>query len=132
MPDMKIEDNGLFEVERKLNVYLNSNKLEQLENQHAKKLIMKLTPREIDSLLIHQAGYLAQKRLARGCKLNHPEAVALIACQIQEFARNGDTVAQLMNKGQLLLAKMLQTSRRGRGQQDDSKYIGNAGSEMLF
>ncbi|GFS86911.1 urease [Nephila pilipes] len=66
---------------------------------------MKLTPREIDSLLIHQAGYLAQKRLARGCKLNHPEAIALIACQIQEFARNGDTVAELMNKGQLLLGR---------------------------
>ncbi|CAL1270175.1 unnamed protein product [Larinioides sclopetarius] len=66
---------------------------------------MKLTPREQESLLIHQAGYLAQKRLARGCRLNHPEAVALIACQIQEFIRNGDTVVQLMNKGQLLLGR---------------------------
>ncbi|GIY31119.1 urease [Caerostris extrusa] len=68
-------------------------------------LTMKLTPREQESLLIHQAGYLAQKRLARGCKLNHPEAVALIACQIQEFARNGDTVVQLMNKGKCLLGR---------------------------
>ncbi|KAF8773533.1 Urease like protein [Argiope bruennichi] len=66
---------------------------------------MKLTPREQESLLIHQAGYLAQKRLARGCRLNHPEAVALIACQIQEFARNGDTVVQLMSKGKLLLGR---------------------------
>ncbi|GIY31806.1 urease [Caerostris darwini] len=71
----------------------------------ASRKTMKLTPREQESLLIHQAGYLAQKRLARGCKLNHPETVALIACQIQEFARNGDTVVQLMNKGKCLLGR---------------------------
>lgn len=46
------------------------------------KYKMKLSPRELESLLIHQTGFLAQKRLARGCKLNHPEAVALIACQV--------------------------------------------------
>ncbi|XP_035210623.1 urease-like isoform X1 [Stegodyphus dumicola] len=66
---------------------------------------MKLTPRELDALLVHQAGYLAQKRLARGCQLNHPEAVALISCQIQEFARNGDSVAELMCKGRQLLGR---------------------------
>ncbi|XP_054717682.1 urease subunit alpha-like [Uloborus diversus] len=66
---------------------------------------MRLSARERESLLVHQAGYLAQKRLARGCRLNHPETVALIACQIQEFARNGDTVAILMNKGRLLLGR---------------------------
>lgn len=43
---------------------------------------MRLSPRELEGLLIHQTGFLAQKRLARGLKLNHPEAVALIACQV--------------------------------------------------
>ncbi len=44
---------------------------------------MHLTPHELDKLTLHQAGFLAQKRLARGVKLNHPEAVALIATQIR-------------------------------------------------
>ena len=44
---------------------------------------MKLTPRELEGLLIHQAGFLAQKRLARGLKLNHPEATALISAQVR-------------------------------------------------
>nr|XP_042895442.1 urease subunit alpha [Parasteatoda tepidariorum] len=66
---------------------------------------MKLCPREQENLLIHQAGYVAQKRLARGCKLNHPEAVALISCQLLEFIRNGETVADLMNKGKQLLGQ---------------------------
>ena len=50
---------------------------------------MHLSPREIDKLLLHQAGFLAQKRLARGLRLNHPEAVALIATQLLEFIRDG-------------------------------------------
>jgi hypothetical protein len=44
---------------------------------------MKLLPREIESLLVHQAGFVAQKRLARGLRLNHPEAVALISCVVR-------------------------------------------------
>ena len=48
---------------------------------------MKLSPRELEGLLIHQTGFLAQKRLARGLKLNLPEAVALIASQVKEPAR---------------------------------------------
>ncbi|XP_071038525.1 urease subunit alpha isoform X1 [Parasteatoda tepidariorum] len=66
---------------------------------------MKLCPRELESLLIHYAGYIAQKRLARGCKLNHPEAVALISSQIQEYARNGETVSDLMEKGRHILGR---------------------------
>ncbi|KAK3104512.1 hypothetical protein FSP39_003738 [Pinctada imbricata] len=66
---------------------------------------MKLSPRELESLLVHQAGYVAQKRLARGVRLNHPEATALIASQIQEFIRDGKTVAELMTKGRELLGK---------------------------
>ncbi|KAF7727710.1 hypothetical protein EC973_007266 [Apophysomyces ossiformis] len=67
---------------------------------------MRLIPREIDKLLLHQVGYLAQKRLARGVKLNHTEATALIASQILEFMRDGIyTVAQLMDLGKQMLGR---------------------------
>jgi urease subunit gamma/beta len=64
---------------------------------------MHLTPHELDKLTLHQAGFLAQKRLARGLQLNHPEAVALIATQILEFIREGRTVAELMDLGRQFL-----------------------------
>jgi urease subunit gamma/beta len=64
---------------------------------------MHLSPRELDKLLLHQAGFLAQKRLARGIRLNHPEAVALIATQLLEFVREGRKVADLMNLGRQFL-----------------------------
>src|SRR5215468_10935077 len=64
---------------------------------------MHLTPHELDKLTLHQAGFLAQKRLARGLTLNHPEAVALIATQILEFIRDGRTVAELMDLGRQFL-----------------------------
>ncbi|XP_052204409.1 urease [Diospyros lotus] len=65
---------------------------------------MKLTPREVEKVALHNAGFLAQKRLARGLRLNYPEAVALIATQILEFVRDGDnTVAELMDIGKQLL-----------------------------
>ncbi len=66
---------------------------------------MRLTPHELDKLTLHQAGVLAQKRLARGLALNHPEAVALIATQILEFIRDGRTVAELMDLGRQLLGR---------------------------
>ncbi len=66
---------------------------------------MHLTPHELDKLTLHQAGFLAQKRLARGVALNHPEAVALIATQILEFIRDGRTVAELMDLGRRLLGR---------------------------
>jgi urease subunit gamma/beta len=66
---------------------------------------MHLTPHEIDKLTLHQAGVLAQKRLARGVRLNHPEAVALIATQILEFIRDGRSVAELMDLGRRLLGR---------------------------
>ena len=66
---------------------------------------MHLTPREIDKLMLHQAGFLAQKRLARGVRLNYPEAVALIATQLLEFIRDGRTVAELMDLGRQLLGR---------------------------
>ena len=49
---------------------------------------MHLTPRELDKLVLHQAGFLAQKRLARGLQLNYVEAVALISTQLMEFIRD--------------------------------------------
>ena len=66
---------------------------------------MHLNPREIDKLILHQAGCLAQKRLARGLRLNHPEAVALIATQLLEFIRDGRSVAELMNLGRQFLGR---------------------------
>src|SRR3954467_6505130 len=66
---------------------------------------MHLTPHELDKLTLHQAGVVAQKRLARGVKLNHPEAVALIATQILEFIRDGRTVAELMDLGRQFLGR---------------------------
>ena len=64
---------------------------------------MNLTPREKDKLLIFTAGLLAEKRLARGVKLNHPEAVAYLTAALLEGARDGKTVAELMYYGTTLL-----------------------------
>ena len=66
---------------------------------------MHLTPREIEKLMLHNAGFLAQKRLARGLKLNYPEAVALIAAVILEMVRDGRSVADLMDVGRQLLGR---------------------------
>jgi urease subunit gamma len=66
---------------------------------------MDLTPREKDKLLIFTAGLLAERRLARGLKLNYPEAVALISAAIMEGARDGKSVAQLMSEGATLLTR---------------------------
>src|SRR6187402_2520521 len=64
---------------------------------------MELTPREKDKLLLFTAALLAERRLARGLKLNYPEAVALISMTILEGARDGKTVAQLMSEGKQVL-----------------------------
>ena len=66
---------------------------------------MHLSPRDIDKLLLHGAGFLAQKRLARGLRLNYPEAVALIATQLLELIRDGRSVAELMDLGRRLLGR---------------------------
>jgi len=66
---------------------------------------MLLSPQEVDKLTLHQAGCLAQKRLARGVRLNYPEAVALIATQLLELIRDGRTVAELMDLGKQLLGR---------------------------
>jgi urease subunit gamma len=66
---------------------------------------MDLTPREKDKLLIFTASLLAERRLARGLKLNYPEAVALISAAIMEGARDGRTVAELMAAGTRILTR---------------------------
>ena len=66
---------------------------------------MHLTPHELDKLTLHQAGFLAQKRLARGLKLNYPEVMAYISAAIVEGARDGRTVADLMSYGATLLTR---------------------------
>ena len=65
---------------------------------------MDLLPRERDKLLLFTAGLLAERRRARGLKLNYPEAVALISAAILEGARDGRTVAELMRLGRTILS----------------------------
>ncbi len=66
---------------------------------------MNLTPREKDKLLIFTASLLAERRLQRGLRLNHPEAIALITAALLEGARDGKTVADLMQFGATLLTR---------------------------
>ena len=66
---------------------------------------MELTPREKDKLLVFTAALLAERRLARGVKLNYPEAIALITAAILEGARDGRTVADLMSFGTTVLRR---------------------------
>ncbi|MFB1488093.1 MULTISPECIES: urease subunit gamma [unclassified Thiocapsa] len=66
---------------------------------------MDLSPREKDKLLLFTAGLLAERRKARGVRLNYPEAIAYISCAILEGARDGRTVAELMDYGRTLLTR---------------------------
>ena len=66
---------------------------------------MELTPREKDKLLLFTAGLVAERRRAKGLKLNYPEAIALISCEIMEGAREGKTVAQMMSYGRTILGR---------------------------
>ena len=66
---------------------------------------MQLTPREKDKLMLFTAGLLAERRLAKGLKLNYPESIALISAEILEGAREGKTVAELMSHGRTILTR---------------------------
>ena len=66
---------------------------------------MELTPRERDKLMIFTAALVAERRRARGLKLNYPEAIALISAAVMEGARDGRTVAELMNFGRTVLSR---------------------------
>jgi urease gamma subunit len=65
---------------------------------------VELSPREKDKLLVFTAGLLAERRLARGLKLNYPESIALITCAVMEGARDGKSVAQMMSEGREVLS----------------------------
>ena len=77
----------------------------QAHNPRTSRTNMELTPREKDKLLIFTAALLAERRKARGLKLNYPEAVALISAAVMEGARDGKTVAQLMSEGRAVLTR---------------------------
>jgi urease gamma subunit len=64
---------------------------------------VRLTPREVDKLLIFTTGELARRRRARGLKLNHPEAVALITSEVLELIRDGKSVAEILSIGPTIL-----------------------------
>ena len=66
---------------------------------------MELTPREKDKLLLYTAGLVAERRLARGLRLNYPKAIALISLEILEGARDGRSVAELMQLGRTVLTR---------------------------
>lgn len=66
---------------------------------------MHLTPKDMDKLMLHFAGELAEKRKNRGVKLNYPEAVAYISSQLLELARDGKEVAELMTLGKAMLTR---------------------------
>lgn len=66
---------------------------------------MELTPRDKDKLMLFTAGLLAERRKAKGLKLNYPEAIALITCAIMEGAREGRTVAEMMALGREMLTR---------------------------
>jgi urease subunit gamma len=81
--------------------FLHNHKAHKLQENKA----MELTPREKDKLLIFTAALLAERRQARGLKLNYPEAIALISAAVMEGARDGKTVAQLMSEGRTVLSR---------------------------
>jgi len=93
---------------------------------------MNLLPREIDKLLLlHQAGFLAQKRLARGCRLNKLEATALIATVLQELVRDGNhSVGELMAMGELFISIVLleEEEEGGKDQERRNTIVGAAGT----
>ena len=66
---------------------------------------MELTPRDKDKLLLFTAGLLAERRKAKGLKLNYPESIALISCALMEGAREGRTVAEMMSAGREILTR---------------------------
>jgi len=66
---------------------------------------MELTPREKDKLLLFTAGLLAERRKAKGLKLNYPETIAYLSCALLEGAREGRSVAELMSEGRTLLTR---------------------------
>lgn len=84
---------------------LNSDQSSQTSPAATRLTTMELTPREKDKLLLFTAALLAERRKARGLKLNYPESMALISAAVMEGARDGKTVAQLMSEGRTVLTR---------------------------
>ena len=84
---------------------LNNDPSSQTPLAATRLTIMELTPREKDKLLLFTAALLAERRKARGLKLNYPESMALISAAVMEGARDGKTVAQLMSEGRTVLTR---------------------------
>lgn len=66
---------------------------------------MHLSPKDLDKIILHNAGVIAQKRLARGLLLNYPETIALLSAQLLEFIRDGASVEELMDRGKKILGR---------------------------
>ena len=84
---------------------LNNGQSSQTALASTRLTTMELTPREKDKLLLFTAALLAERRKARGLKLNYPESMALISAAVMEGARDGKTVAQLMSEGRAVLTR---------------------------
>jgi urease subunit gamma len=84
---------------------LNNDQSSQTPPAATRLTTMELTPREKDKLLLFTAALLAERRKARGLKLNYPESMALISAAVMEGARDGKTVAQLMSEGRTVLTR---------------------------
>jgi urease subunit gamma len=84
---------------------LNNDQSSQTALASTRLTTMELTPREKDKLLLFTAALLAERRKARGLKLNYPESMALISAAVMEGARDGKTVAQLMSEGRAVLTR---------------------------
>ncbi len=108
-----------------LTFILRNDTIACLLNNQKSKFVMHLSPRESEKLLLFLAGELAEKRKARGLKLNYPESIALISSHLQEAARDGRTVAQLMQYGATILKRtdhVLEEKRQSSGTSNE-KYL---------
>jgi urease subunit gamma len=85
--------------------YIGNHCIYRLIHLTIEESTMDLTPREKDKMQIFTAGLIAERRKARGVKLNYPEAIALITCAVLEGARDGRTVAELMSEGTRVLTR---------------------------
>lgn len=100
-----MHQDGAFDIHFAGIAFASQSSYTHLRSSFCRKIIMELTPREKDKLLIFTAALLAERRKARGLKLNYPEAVAFISAAVMEGARDGKTVAQLMSEGRTILTR---------------------------
>ncbi len=75
-------------------------------SKYFRRIVMRLTPREIEKLMLHTAGELAKERLGKGIKLNYVETIAYISSEIMELAREGKTVKEVTEAGRKMLTRV--------------------------